>query len=113
MLDQSFSAENFRKIFDIENRKGVYLEGEFYADIDEINKKIKELNSGIRTLKTKGLSKEDLPLKDHCLGWDTLLPLAHLSRLLPGHPAASYSFYLCTRLHPILLAIPVLHLLNP
>ena len=59
MLDQSFSAENFRKIFDIENRKGVYLEGEFYADIDEINKKIKELNSGIRTLKTKGLSKED------------------------------------------------------
>lgn len=35
MLDQSFSAENFRKIFDIENRKGVYLEGEFYADIDE------------------------------------------------------------------------------
>lgn len=39
MLDQSFSAENFRKILDIENRKGFYLEGEFYADIDEINKK--------------------------------------------------------------------------
>jgi hypothetical protein len=59
MLDQSFSAENFRKIFDIENRKGVYLEGEFYADIDEINKKIKDLNLGIRTLRRKGLSKED------------------------------------------------------
>ena len=59
MLDQSFSAENFRKIFDIENRKGIYLEGEFYADLDEINKKIKDLNSDIRYLRTKGLSKED------------------------------------------------------
>lgn len=59
MLDQSFSAENFRKILDIENRKGFYLEGEFYADIDEINKKIKDLNSDIRTLRTKGFSKED------------------------------------------------------
>jgi hypothetical protein len=59
MLDQSFSAENFRKILDIENRKGFYLEGEFYADIDEINKKIRDLNSDIRTLRTKGLSKED------------------------------------------------------
>ncbi|NLE03857.1 MAG: hypothetical protein GX638_03505 [Crenarchaeota archaeon] len=59
MLDQSFSAENFRKILDIENRKGFYHEGEFYADIDEINKKIKDLNSDIRTLRTKGLSKDD------------------------------------------------------
>ncbi|MFH1119841.1 MAG: hypothetical protein V1775_08450 [Bacteroidota bacterium] len=59
MLDQSFSSENFRKILDIENRKGFYLEGDFYADIDEINKKLKDLNSDIRTLRTKGLSKED------------------------------------------------------
>lgn len=59
MLDQSFSAENFRKILDIENRKGFYYEGEFYADIDKINKKIKDLNSDIRALRTKGLSKED------------------------------------------------------
>jgi hypothetical protein len=59
MLDQSFSAENFRKILDIENRKGFYLEGEFFADIDEINQKIKDLNSDIRTLRTKGLSKEN------------------------------------------------------
>jgi len=59
MLDQSFSAENFRKIFDFENRKGIYLEGEFFTDIDVINKKIKDLNSDIRTLRTRGLSKED------------------------------------------------------
>lgn len=59
MLDQSFSAENFRKIFDIENRKGIYLEGEFYSDIADINKKIKEANEEIKTLKRKGLSRED------------------------------------------------------
>src|ERR1700739_1427943 len=59
MLDQSFSAENFRKILDIENRKGIYLEGEFYPDIDDINKKIKEINSSIRFLNKKGLSRED------------------------------------------------------
>lgn len=59
MLDQSFSAENFRKIFDIENRKGIYLEGKFYVDVDEINKNIKELNSEIKNLKLKGLSKEE------------------------------------------------------
>lgn len=39
MFDQSFSPVNFRKIFDIENRTAIYLEGEFYADIDEINKR--------------------------------------------------------------------------
>lgn len=59
MLDQSFSAENFRKILDIENRKGFYLEGEFYADIDEINKKIKDLNSDIKILRKLGFSKEE------------------------------------------------------
>ena len=59
MLDQSFSAENFRKIIDIENRKGIYLEGEFYGDIDEINKRIKDLSSDIKILRTKGLSIEE------------------------------------------------------
>jgi len=58
MLDQSFSAENFRKIFDIENRKGIYLEGDFYPDIDVINKKIKDINFEIRQLNRKGLPKE-------------------------------------------------------
>lgn len=58
MLDQSFSAENFRKIFDIENRKGVYLEGDFYKDIVDINKRIKEVHAEIKVLKGKKLSKE-------------------------------------------------------
>jgi hypothetical protein len=58
MLDQSFSAENFRKIFDIENRKGIYLEGEFYSDIAEVNKRIREANEEIRTLRRRPLSEE-------------------------------------------------------
>ena len=63
MLDQSFSAENFKKILEIENRKGIYLEGEFYPDIGELNKKIKDLNTDIRDLKTKKISKEELKAK--------------------------------------------------
>jgi len=58
MLDQSFSIENFRKILDIENRKGNYLEGDFFEDIVDISKKIKEANGEIRVLKQKGLDKE-------------------------------------------------------
>lgn len=59
MLDQSFSAENFRKILDIENRKGIYLVGDFYSEIAEINKSLKDINSGIRTLAKKGLEREE------------------------------------------------------
>jgi hypothetical protein len=58
MLDQSFSIENFRKILDIENRKGNYLEGEFFAEILEISKKIKEKNGEIRSLRRQKLAKE-------------------------------------------------------
>jgi len=48
MLNQSFSADNFRKIIDYENRKGVYLEGRFFPDIEKVTKNIKELNTEIR-----------------------------------------------------------------
>lgn len=58
MLDQSFSIENFRKILDIENRKGNYLEGEFFEDIIDISRKIKEVNEEIRVLKEKCLDRK-------------------------------------------------------
>ena len=48
MLDQSFSADNFRKILDLENRKGVYLEGHFFPSINEITEKVKQCNNAIR-----------------------------------------------------------------
>ena len=40
MLDQSFSTKNFRKIFDLENRKGNYLEGVFFPGVKAYSQKI-------------------------------------------------------------------------
>lgn len=56
MLDQSFSANNLRKIFDLENRKGHYLEGRFFSEeisskIEEITRELKECHSGYKDLK--------------------------------------------------------------
>ena len=51
MLNQSFSADNFRKIIDYENRKGVYLEGRFFPLVAKITEAIKKLNSEIREKK--------------------------------------------------------------
>ena len=56
MLDQSFSANNLRKIFDLENRKGHYLEGRFFSEeisskIEEISRELKECHSGYKDLK--------------------------------------------------------------
>lgn len=57
MLDQSFSAENFRKIISLENRKGLYLEGEFFPDIASVSYEIKKCNIEIRDLKKSNLPK--------------------------------------------------------
>ena len=53
MLDQSFSAENFRKIFDIENRKGNYLEGEFFPEIESKSQEVQSCIGELRSLKTE------------------------------------------------------------
>lgn len=58
MLDQSFSAENFRKILDYENRKGVYLEGEYFQDIKKITEEIKKCNTEVRDKKNKISAEE-------------------------------------------------------
>lgn len=58
MLDQSFSAENFRRILDIENRKGVYLEGKFFPDLVEMAKEIKTLIKDLKKSEGK-MSRED------------------------------------------------------
>lgn len=59
MLDQSFSADNFRKIIDIENRKGLYLEGEFFPEIVSISKEIKRCNFERNSLKWKRSSMDE------------------------------------------------------
>ena len=51
MLNQSFSADNFRKIIDYENRKGVYLEGRFFPLVAQITEDIKTFASVIREKK--------------------------------------------------------------
>jgi Reverse transcriptase (RNA-dependent DNA polymerase) len=48
MLDQSYTPENFRKIFDYENRKGVYLEEKFFPDVLTFTGQIKDLTVQIR-----------------------------------------------------------------
>ena len=58
MLDQSFSTQNFKKIIEMENRKGNYLEGDFFENIVEITKKIKEANSDLKRLKKLKMSSE-------------------------------------------------------
>lgn len=58
MLDQSFSAENFRRILDYENRKGVYLEGEYFLDIGKLTEEIKKCNTEIRDKKNKVSAEE-------------------------------------------------------
>ncbi|MEP0004960.1 MAG: antiviral reverse transcriptase Drt3a [Balneola sp.] len=48
MLDQSFSAKNFRTILDIENRKGVHLEDKLsMTEIRKINESIRDCNKVI------------------------------------------------------------------
>lgn len=65
-LDQSFSSNNLRKIFDYENRKGNYLEGkfffkkgEFFPEIEEITRKLKQCSSEFKELKKNKGSLSD------------------------------------------------------
>lgn len=71
MLDQSFSAENLRKILDYENRKGIYLERVFFPEVETINKKIKHQNIELKKcrgelneIEYKGISKIRDELKE-------------------------------------------------
>jgi hypothetical protein len=78
MLDQSFSAENFRIILDFENRKGVHVADKLsLSPIRKINRRIKSCNKKIkemreaergwreeiyRSLKVRLLSRKELKL---------------------------------------------------
>src|SRR6266851_9629380 len=53
MFNQSFTIENFRRIFDYENRRGVYLEGRFFPEIETVTQAIKDCMTDIRGLKKK------------------------------------------------------------
>jgi len=61
MLDQMFTMENFRKIFDRENRKGNDLGKEFFPEVVVISQRIKDKNAELRKLRSRKdkLSPED------------------------------------------------------
>ncbi|NVJ99415.1 MAG: reverse transcriptase [Alphaproteobacteria bacterium] len=51
MFEQAFSERNFRKIFDQENRKGRYLEAEFFPSIVDVSERIQKARRLRRTFK--------------------------------------------------------------
>ncbi len=48
MLDQEFSSKNLRDIFDIENRKGNYLEKQFFPDVFHLSDTIRRHKGNIK-----------------------------------------------------------------
>lgn len=63
MLNQLFDVTNFRKIFDIENRKGLYIEKKIFPDLYEISKRVKEKKLEIKTLLTSNNVSEENKIK--------------------------------------------------
>lgn len=53
MLDQMFTAENFRRIYDIENRKGFDVAGAFFPQLEAHTFAVKNKVSEIRELRKK------------------------------------------------------------
>lgn len=51
MLNQSFSADNFRKIFDYQNRKGINLESKFFPEVKELSSQLKDIKVKFKELK--------------------------------------------------------------
>lgn len=56
MWSEPFSQENLRRIFDFENRKGIFLEKNFFHEVYKETQKIKECNI---KLKTGGLTQQE------------------------------------------------------
>ena len=55
MLDQSFSVDNFQRIVDLANRKGVHVEDKLSMDaIKDFNEQIRECNSKIKLKRRAG-----------------------------------------------------------
>lgn len=51
MLNQSFSADNFRKIFDYQNRRGINLESKYFPDVKEQSSQLKDIKVKFKELK--------------------------------------------------------------
>jgi hypothetical protein len=53
MLDQMFTAENFRRIYDSENRKGFDLAGRYFPDLEPCTLAVRDKVQEIRELRSK------------------------------------------------------------
>jgi len=53
MIYQSFSHESLRRILDYENRKGIYLEREYFNEVYSITEQIKTFNVQLRDLQAE------------------------------------------------------------
>lgn len=70
MYDQSLSVKNFRKIYDIENRKGNNLDQRFFKNLGLLSDQLKQLGKelrGLKKLKIKG-EIEDIEFQRRCDG---------------------------------------------
>lgn len=56
MLDQMFTAENFRRVFDSENRKGLDLAALFFPDLESLTLAVRQKVEDIRELRSKEAS---------------------------------------------------------
>jgi hypothetical protein len=52
LLDQTFSTDNFRRIYDLENRKGKNVERMFSPALDNFTNQIRTLNEQLRALRS-------------------------------------------------------------
>lgn len=58
MLDQSFSADNFRRIFDLKNREGQYLERRFFPHLMNLTRSLKSIATEFRALKIRRSARQ-------------------------------------------------------
>lgn len=63
MLDQTFSAKNFRKIYDIENRRGRNVDRAFFPSLVEASARITAASAAIRTARKNNLGLTDEALE--------------------------------------------------
>lgn len=53
MYEQSFSQKNLRRILEDENKKGKYLEGEYFSNVAELSKEVKNARQALLRVRKK------------------------------------------------------------
>lgn len=64
MLDQRFSAENFRRIYDLENRRGANLERQFFPSLSAFTDTIRALRNDLQNVKAQGTQADPVQVAE-------------------------------------------------